>query len=67
MIQTQRCRYCGDFYRIYDNELAIETEDGYRVIDIGFRQCHTEFTCEEEALEAAWHTYYQQLDEETDK
>ena len=60
MTQTQRCRYCGDFYRIYDDQRAIETDDGW-VIDI-CRQCHTEFNCEEETLEAAWHLYYQQLD-----
>lgn len=23
---TQQCRYCGDFYRSDDNEMAIETE-----------------------------------------
>ena len=63
MRQTQRCRYCGDFYRIDDDERAIETDDGW-VIDIGFRHCHTEFNIEEQALSEAWQTYYQQLDEE---
>lgn len=62
MRQTQRCRYCGDFYRIDDDASPIETDDGW-VIDI-CRQCHNEFNCEEEALEEAWQTYYQQLLEE---
>jgi len=65
MIQTQQCRYCGDFYRIDDNEMAIETDDGW-VINI-CRQCQTEFNLEERALDEAWEFYDQQLSEETDK
>ena len=60
---TQHCKYCGDFYRCDDKELAIETQDGW-IIDI-CRQCHTEFNCEEQALSEAWQWWYdQQLDEE---
>ena len=59
---TQHCKHCGDFYRCDDDQRAIETEDGW-VIDI-CRPCHTEFNIEEQALEDAWQTYYQQLDEE---
>ena len=63
MTQTQRCRYCGDFYRIDNDERAIETDDGW-VSDIGFRQCQTEFHLAERALDEAWQLYYQQLDSE---
>ena len=63
---TQHCKHCGDFYRCDDEDMAIETEDGW-VIDI-CRQCHTEFNSEEQALDEAWHWWYdQQLDKETDK
>ena len=63
---TQHCKYCGDFYRCDDDEMAIETDDGW-IIDI-CRHCHTEFNSEEEALSEAWQWWYdQQLDEETEK
>ena len=45
-MNVQQCRYCGDFYRIDDDEMAIETDDGW-VLDI-CRQCHTD------VLESAW-------------
>ena len=64
MTQTQRCRCCGDFYRIDNDERAIETDDGW-VINI-CRQCHTEFNREELAPDEAWQLYYQHLDEETE-
>ena len=65
MTQTQRCRSCGDFYRIEDEEQGIDTDDVW-VIDI-CRQCQTEFNIEEQALEDAWQDFYEQLCEETDK
>ena len=64
-MDVQRCRYCGDFYRIDDNEMAVETDDGW-VIDI-CRQCHTEFNLEAEALEDAWQDYYGQRAENLDE
>ncbi|MCY3739950.1 MAG: hypothetical protein OXH00_02910 [Candidatus Poribacteria bacterium] len=45
-MDVQHCRYCGDFYRIDDDEMAIETDDGW-VSDV-CRSCQTEI------LENAW-------------
>lgn len=58
----QQCRYCGEFYRIDDEEMAIETDDGW-VIDICC-QCHTEFNLAERELDEAWQWFYEQLSEE---
>ena len=77
MTQTQLCRYCGEFYRMDDETIrkspdtgtvsgaseSIETDEGW-VIDIGFRQCQTEFNFMERALSEAWQTYYKQLYQE---
>ena len=62
-MDVQHCRYCGDFYRIDDDEMAVETSDGW-VLDI-CRQCHTE------VLENAWQDlpdYYSPIfQEDTDE
>jgi len=62
VIETQRCRSCGDFYRIEDEEITIETDDGW-VIDI-CRQCHTDFNIAERELYEAWQTANEELCEE---
>ena len=53
MTQTQRCRYCGDFYR---------TDDGWGS-DICW-QCHSEFNIEERSRDLSWQTFYEPFDEE---
>lgn len=45
-MNVQHCRYCGDFYRIDDDQMAVETDDGW-VLNI-CRPCQTE------VLETAW-------------
>ena len=48
MVQVQKCRYCGDSYRIGDENMAIETYDGW-VSDI-CRPCQTESSIDEQTI-----------------
>lgn len=64
---TQLCRYCGDFYRIEDETMSIQTNDGWG-IDICC-QCHEEINREaQEPLDDAWDfDLYSLSDENTDE
>ena len=53
---VQRCRYCGDYYRSDDAEMAVETDDGW-VSDI----CRP---CQEECNESA-RNYYSAWDDDS--
>ena len=61
----QQCRYCQDFYRMDDETMSIETDEGW-VSDI-CRQCHNEFNLAERELDSAWQNFYQQLCQEEHK
>lgn len=61
-MDVQHCRYCGDYYRIDDDEMAIETDDGW-VSDV-CRPCQAEYNAEAQALDDAWQDPYQHLDAE---
>jgi len=65
-MRIQLCRYCGDFYRMDDEQQVIETDDGW-VSDI-CRQCTDEINREaHQPLDDAWDFYQQLCDENTDK
>ncbi|MCG9132757.1 hypothetical protein J5I95_13850 [Candidatus Poribacteria bacterium] len=46
---VQQCRYCGDFYRIDDEDMAVENDDGW-VSDICC-QCQTALRGEDNSLQ----------------
>lgn len=60
-VMIQQCRHCRDFYRMDDDDMAMENDDGALVSDV-CRQCSDEFKHAERALDEAWHLDFQQLD-----